>query len=154
MRCFLPILIFAACSGMAHAQLDSGGGRSMVGNLQAHSSLGSPFETSAVTAGMLDVIFPMTSQPDHGRNENSGVNGGGGYSPGSSGGSSASGIPGKSGGEKAGQAKNVKKSAPNKQSAKKSSVTNKSAEKSSAKKTQTSKVKKTKSKNFKNSKQK
>jgi hypothetical protein len=45
--------------GLAWGNLDSGGGRAKVGTLQAHASLGSPFTTSAVTAGVVDGLYPF-----------------------------------------------------------------------------------------------
>ncbi len=46
-----------------HAAIDSGGGMAYVGNLQAHASVGSPFSTSAVTAGAVDILYPLESRP-------------------------------------------------------------------------------------------
>jgi hypothetical protein len=55
------ILCFFTAS--IHAAIDSGGGMAYVGNLQAHASVGSPFSTSAVTAGAVDILYPLESSP-------------------------------------------------------------------------------------------
>ena len=55
------ILCFFAAS--IQAAIDSGGGMAYVGNLQAHASVGSPFSTSAVTAGAVDILYPLESRP-------------------------------------------------------------------------------------------
>lgn len=55
------ILCFFTAS--IQAAIDSGGGMAYVGNLQAHASVGSPFSTSAVTAGAVDILYPLESRP-------------------------------------------------------------------------------------------
>jgi len=55
------ILCFFAAS--TQAAIDSGGGMAYVGNLQAHASVGSPFSTSAVTAGAVDILYALESSP-------------------------------------------------------------------------------------------
>jgi hypothetical protein len=149
---FLSAAIWlAAGGGLAWANLDSGGGRAMVGNLLAHASVGSPFATSAVTAGVVDVIYPMT--PESGENTDGG-NGGGG----NGGGSSSPGISGGTGSgdarsaKKPGKKSGAKKADSEASSAKKSGGSKKSAEKSSSKKSQDSKGNKSKSKSNKKSK--
>lgn len=48
------------------ANLDSGGGRVRVGDQLSHASLGSPYSTSRVTAGMVDILYPVEvgAKPD------------------------------------------------------------------------------------------
>jgi hypothetical protein len=140
--------------GLAWANLDSGGGRAMVGNQLAHASLGSPFATSAVTAGVVDVIYPTTPQPDQGGSSPSEISAGGGMDSGAvqkSGGKKKKSEAKKSGGKKKkSEAKmsggKKKKSEANKSSGKK--------KKSEAKKSKDSKGKKPKSKKTKKSKKK
>lgn len=46
----------------ANALIDSGGEMGTVGFLLSHSSLGSPFSTSSVTAGGIDLLYPIQSK--------------------------------------------------------------------------------------------
>ena len=48
--------------GAVHASIDSGGGKGSVGPLTSHSSLGAPFATSSVTAGGIDLLYPLQSE--------------------------------------------------------------------------------------------
>jgi hypothetical protein len=64
----IPLRIHIACilcffAASIQAAIDSGGGMAYVGNLQAHASVGSPFSTSAVTAGAVDILYPLESRP-------------------------------------------------------------------------------------------
>jgi len=64
----IPLRIHIACilcffAASIQAAIDSGGGMVYVGNLQAHASVGSPFSTSAVTAGAVDILYPLESRP-------------------------------------------------------------------------------------------
>jgi hypothetical protein len=46
-----------------HASIDSGGEMGSVGSLASHSSLGAPFATSSVTAGGIDMLYPLQIEP-------------------------------------------------------------------------------------------
>jgi hypothetical protein len=66
-----------------HASIDSGGGKGSVGPLISHSSLGAPFASSSVTAGGIDLLYPLqneqpTPPPEKPSGGPSGGGGGGG----------------------------------------------------------------------------
>jgi hypothetical protein len=131
---FLIIFALSIWHGLAWAGLDSGGGRAKVGTLQAHASLGSPFTTSAVTAGVIDGLYPF---PQNSENTGPGGNPSSGISGGSSGGDGNA-------VKKSGKKSIAAKSSSKKSKAKKSAGSKKSASKSSSKKSKDSKGKKTK----------
>ena len=65
-----------------HASIDSGGERGSVGSLASHSSLGAPFASSSVTAGGIDLLYPLQNeQPTPAPEKPSGGPSGGGGSP-------------------------------------------------------------------------
>ena len=69
-----------------YASIDSGGERGSVGSFASHSSLGSPFTTSSVTAGGIDLLYPLQTgalprppeQPPGGGGGGGGASSGGG----------------------------------------------------------------------------
>lgn len=65
----------------ASANIDSGGGVSAVGTTINHSSVGSPFATGAKTAGLIDMLYPITTE-----SKPAGSGGGGGGNAGGAGG--------------------------------------------------------------------
>ena len=67
----------------ASANIDSGGGVSAVGTTINHSSVGSPFATGAKTAGLIDMLYPITTE-----SKPAGSGGGGGGNAGGAGGPS------------------------------------------------------------------
>ena len=46
----------------ASANIDSGGGVSSIGTTINHSSVGSPFATGPKTAGLIDILYPITTE--------------------------------------------------------------------------------------------
>jgi hypothetical protein len=56
------LLVLTINFSWANALIDSGGDMGTVGVLTSHSSLGSPFTTSSVTAGGIDLLYPIQSK--------------------------------------------------------------------------------------------
>jgi hypothetical protein len=58
----MRFLIWAAISAMwafmLHAQIDSGGRITALGGGSNHSSIGSPFETGSLAAGLIEILYP------------------------------------------------------------------------------------------------
>lgn len=54
----------AAFSGVLHAEIDSGGGFTVLGGGSNHSSIGAPFETDGSAIGLIEIIYPLEAPPD------------------------------------------------------------------------------------------
>ena len=110
-----------------YASIDSGGERGSVGSFASHSSLGSPFTTSSVTAGGIDLLYPLQTGalPRPPEQPPGGGGGGGGGAP------SPVAKKGKSGagGSKKNTATNKKSSAKKDQNYKSRSVSKKKSKK-------------------------
>ena len=112
-----------------YASIDSGGERGSVGSFASHSSLGSPFTTSSVTAGGIDLLYPLQTgalpRPPEQPPGGGGGGGGGGGAP------SPVAKKGKSGagGSKKNTATNKKSSAKKDQNYKSRSVSKKKSKK-------------------------
>jgi hypothetical protein len=81
------VVSFLGFTMKASANIDSGGGVSSIGTKINHSSVGSPFATGPKTAGLIDILYPIT--PESAPAGSGGGNaGGGGGAPAGGGGPS------------------------------------------------------------------
>jgi hypothetical protein len=62
----------------ASANIDSGGGVSSIGTIINHSSVGSPFATGPKTAGLIDILYPITTESAPAGSGGGNAGGGGG----------------------------------------------------------------------------
>jgi hypothetical protein len=58
MRWLLPVCLGAACSGLALAQIDSGGGLSTLHGGTNHSSIGGAYATGVSATGLIEILYP------------------------------------------------------------------------------------------------
>lgn len=58
MRWFISVFLGAACSGLALAQIDSGGGASTLGYGTNHSSIGAAYATGDMATGLIEILYP------------------------------------------------------------------------------------------------
>ncbi len=85
-KCFF-VISFLGFSMKVSANIDSGGGVSSIGTTINHSSVGSSFATGAKTAGLIDILYPITTESAP-AGSGSGNAGGGGGAPAGGGGPS------------------------------------------------------------------
>lgn len=60
----LPVLFGAACSGVALANIDSGGGVSNLGGGTNHASIGAAYSTSGSATGVIEILYPAAPALD------------------------------------------------------------------------------------------
>lgn len=81
------VVSFLGFAMKASANIDSGGGVSSIGIKINHSSVGSPFATGPKTAGLIDILYPITTESAP-EGSGGGNAGGGGGAPAGGGGPS------------------------------------------------------------------
>jgi hypothetical protein len=63
-RWFLPVILCFTCTGLALAQIDSGGGVSNLDGGSNHSSIGAAYSTSGSATGVIEILYPAAPALD------------------------------------------------------------------------------------------
>lgn len=75
MKSLIPLVIFIQITSITSAEIDSGGGKTSVGSMTNHSSIGAPFASGTVSvgdkelrSGLIQVLYSGMTHPDANRN--------------------------------------------------------------------------------------